>query len=147
MIPCLTGVCFPGKRKWIIITASLLGLVPLFLSSFATGHMLLKYSPNATCLTHLAGAGFAFWDTLRQLLLDLLWMKTQEGEVTHFTSPVHHGFSLKIWMKALAYGYAIPSCGLLQSAVCGYIRLELGGGYYLNSLGCMSCHVLSIVSS
>lgn len=42
------------------ITASLLGTVPLFPSVFATGHRLLKYSPNPSCLTHLAGAGFTF---------------------------------------------------------------------------------------
>lgn len=85
-------------------------------------------------------------ETPWELLLDLLWVKPQESEVTHFTSAVQHGFSLENWMTALAYGSTIPSYGALQSAVCGYLRLELGAGYLLHPLGCMSCHILSIVN-
>lgn len=84
--PMLDRSVLPWQEE-MDIAASLLGPVPHSPSFFATGHMLLKNFPNVPCLTHLAGAGFTFWGTLRNLLLGLLWMETQESEATQFTSP------------------------------------------------------------
>lgn len=60
-------------------------------------------------------------------------MRTQEGKITHLTSPVQHAFLLGNWMEALVCGCTVSSYGLVLSAVScvsGSLRLELGGGYF-----------------
>lgn len=130
------------------VTASLLGPVsfPPFVT--VTGHILLEYSSNVSCPTHLANAALTLRYTLRRLLRDLLWMRTQRGKITPFISPAQRGFSSGNWMEALVCGCTFPLYGLVSSAVIfvsGSLRLELGGGYLSHSLWLyfLSCFVNS----
>ena len=114
-----------GWHSFCALTSS--SFFPSFLAF--TRHMLMKYFSNVSCPIHPANAAVTLWDSL--------YMRRCGVKVTHFNSPVQHGFSLgnqtQNWSAAapfLCTGFCLPHSVMSRS-----LKLELGGSYESLSLG------------